>query len=436
MQRLSEIYIGTEIYSELKTTETICFFCREMTFFVPVFIIVCVLRNGLFVNSDPSSKPYYTAAVFEHNRFGSMNDTADDIIQTNLEFYRKAAEVAKSKEVDIIVFPEYGIVYNTGNRTKVKQFLESIPDPALSFSNPCDKPRTFSKNSILHTLSCIAKNNSLYIVANMGDIQNCKEEHECPEDGVYHYNTNVVFDRNGKLILKYHKEHLCYEFDMNLPKEQQVPVFKTDFGNFATYTSFDIQFKRMSEVAQWPDIDGIMLPSMWVDVAPQFNSIQIYQSWALGNNCTLIGTNIQIPGYFAVGSGIFHHRKGALTYSYNPDGISKLVIARVPKRGFNIPANPKTIAITRHHSWDWDKNGHHMKIECSRQLLNDTEDIHNEYRCVEEDTSNYTFIKLTDRSAHLEVCSNGMCCSLDYTAQKLLETFLFGCLQWNCGYVQ
>ncbi|GBM14888.1 Pantetheinase [Araneus ventricosus] len=213
---------------------------------------------------------------------------------------------------------------------------------------------------------------------------------------------------------------------MDLPKQKQEPVFKTDFGNFATYTSFDIQFGRMSEVAQWPDIDGIMLPAMWVDVAPQFNSIQTYQSWALGNNCTLIGTNVQIPGYFAVGSGIFHRQRGALAYSYNPDGISKLVIARVPRRGFNIPANPKTIAITRHHSWDWDKNGHHVKIECSRQLLNDTEDIHNEYRCVEEDTSNYTFVKLIDKSAHLEVCNNGMCCSLDYTAQKLLENFYLG----------
>ncbi|KAF8782432.1 Pantetheinase like protein [Argiope bruennichi] len=607
-----------------------------MMFSIPVFIIICMFGNGIFVNSDSFSKPYYTAAVFEHNRFGSMNDTADDIIQTNLEFYKKAAEVAKSKEADIIVFPEYGIIL-PGDRQKIRVYLEDIPDVTETQVNPCNEKEHFSKHRILRTLSCIAKSHSIFIVANMGDIKNCEGEDNCPADGAFHFNANIVFDRNGTMVLKYHKEHLFFETGMDSAREQPDPIFETDFGTFATFTCFDILFEKMSKIALLPSVDGIAFPTFWVNTnpqftstqlwmswslghnatllasniqlpgdysmgsgifhgqfgplaytlnpdgksklvvariprgsysftppdnsvteitlektsevrfdgkdirkmcstyvldypndankdyrcmeefttyynlvkltepsghvevchngmccsvdysaenmddnfylgvyngthnsldrfrhiwaqpslifisermsefcpatrksrencnfhlwskcAPQFNSIQIYQSWALGNNCTLIAPNVQIPGYFAVGSGIFHHQRGALAYSYNPDGLSKLVIARVPKKGFNVPANPMTIAITNHHSWDWNKNGHHVKMECSRKLLNDTEDIHNEYRCVEEDTSNYTFVKLIDKSAHLEVCNNGMCCSLDYTTQKLLENFYLG----------
>ncbi|GIY69015.1 biotinidase [Caerostris extrusa] len=50
---------------------------------------------------------------------------------------------------------------------------------------------------------------------------------------------------------------------------------------------------------------------MFVDQAPQMTSIQFWESWALGNNVTILASNIQIPGYMAVGSGIFHGQDGA-----------------------------------------------------------------------------------------------------------------------------
>ncbi|GFQ64212.1 biotinidase [Trichonephila clavata] len=395
---------------------------REMASWQLFILIafICLLAEAV-------SKPYYTVAVYEHNRYINESGSPKHIINNNLAFYIKAAKIAKEKNADIIVYPEYGIFAPSQSRTEMRDFLEKIPDPEKVSAIPCAEQETYSEMTILRTLSCIAKNNSIFIVANMGDIQNCEGDQKCPSDGVFQFNTNVVFDREGRLIQKYHKEHLYFELALDLAREQQVPTFQTDFGNFATYISFDVLFKRMSDVGHWPSIDAIMLTTMWAEFTPQIASIQLWQSWALANNCTLVASNIQIPGYYAVGSGVFHGRNGALAYTYNPDGISKLVIARLPKRGHSfVPPNPITIAITAKHSFHFKNEGQHVTTDCSRTVLNDTSKIHEEYRCVEERTDNYLFKKLPGKSAHMELCHNGMCCILDYTAKSLTENYYLG----------
>ena len=56
----------------------------------------------------------------------------------------------------------------------------------------------------MNRLSCLAKENDMYIVVNMGDIKPCNNaDPHCPVDGRYQYNTNVAFDNNGKLIARY-----------------------------------------------------------------------------------------------------------------------------------------------------------------------------------------------------------------------------------------
>ncbi|GBM14886.1 Pantetheinase, partial [Araneus ventricosus] len=412
---------------ELKTSYRYClFFCRKMAISTPVFIIACMLSNGLFVNSDPSSKPYYTAAVFEHNRFGSINDTAEDIIQTNLEFYRKAAEVAKSKEADIIVFPEYGIIPPRG-RNEIRVYLEDIPDPMQADINPCNEKERFPKHPILTGLSCIAQFHSIFVVGNMGDIKNCNVEDSCPSDGAFHFNTNVVFDRNGTMLLKYHKEHLFFEAGVDPAREQSDPIFETDFGTFATFTCFDILFEKMSKIAHLPFVDGFVFPTFWVNTNPQFTSVQLWMSWSLGHNTTLMASNIQLPGEYSMGSGIFHGQFGPLAYTLNPDGKSKLAVARVPRGSYPfIPSDSSVTEITLEKTRKAAFDGKDIRKMCSTYVLDYPDDANKDYRCMEEFTTYYNLVKLTEPSGQVEACHNGMCCSVDYSAENMEDNFYLG----------
>ncbi|GFW30639.1 biotinidase [Trichonephila clavipes] len=396
---------------------------RTMFFTLTVLLGAIVLEFSSVNGHDD----YYTAAVYEHSRFDSKNDSSRFVIETNLGCYKRAAEIASSKGADVIVYPEYGIHPPSPERTALKGYVEYIPDPKKERINPCEHPELFPQRLILRTLSCIAKNNSIYVVANVGEKENCEGDPDCPSDGVFHFNANIVFDREGTLIFKYQKEHLFYEFGMDVARGPQNYTFETDFGTFATFICFDVDFGRMSEVARRTNVDGVMFSTMFVDQMPQMVSIQLWESWALGNNATILAANIQIPGYLAVGSGIFHGEQGALTYTFNPDGISKLVIARVPKRGSDpLPPEASITAITEDDSWEWKGDGIDVPAVCSRTLLNDSIDLYHEYRCMEENMTQYTFVKLTEPKGHVEACNNGVCCNLNYETNGLDESYYLG----------
>ncbi|GIY52995.1 vascular non-inflammatory molecule 3 [Caerostris darwini] len=389
-------------------------------------IVLRIVLLAVVASCSEAHQNYYRAAVYEHARFGTINDTARLIVETNLDYYRRAAEIASQKGADIILYPEYGI-FPPAERSRLKDFMETVPDPNKARANPCLEREEFSQRLILRTLSCIARNNSIAIVANMGDLQSCLGTPECPDDGVFHLNTNVVFDKDGTIIYKYHKEHLFYEFGMDLPRKEQVFTFETSFGKFATFICFDVDFKRMSEVGRVTGVDAVLFSTMFLDQAPQMTSIQFWESWALGNNVTMLASNIQIPGYMAVGSGIFHGQDGALVYTFNPDGYSKLIVANVPKRGAD-PVEPEAsiTAISENDVWEWKGDGVDVPDVCSRTLLNDSLDITRDYRCMEENMTHYTFKKLTEPDGRVEACNNGVCCFVEYVADSMTENFYLG----------
>lgn len=55
----------------------------------------------------------------------------------------------------------------------------------------------------LQELSCAAAYNKMYVVINLHEKEKCDESKPgCPNDRLLFYNTNIVFDRNGKIIAK------------------------------------------------------------------------------------------------------------------------------------------------------------------------------------------------------------------------------------------
>ncbi|KFM72064.1 Biotinidase, partial [Stegodyphus mimosarum] len=370
-----------------------------------------VILGGVFywfssLNSDD------TVTEFEDAFQWNVTEDASEIIAKNLAFYKIATAVAKMKGADIIVFPEHGILPPL-TRKNLKPYLEEIPDPKEVKINPCSEMGEYQNRSILHSLSCMAQQNKVAIVANIGAIQSCKGEDRCPEDGSFHFNTNVIFDKNGTLLVRYYKEYLFYEFDMHLPIQPQNSVFKTDFGIFDTFICFNFEFAKMAQVIQRENSEEVSL-STKMKATPHRPSVEIWESQPQENNGTLLVGNIQLPGYLAVGNGIFSGANGPLAYRFDPDGVSKLVVATVP--------NASSEKFTLNSTEESQNNESNISKICSWRALGKAKNNYKD-KCHESSTSNNSFVKLINGSDHIKTCINDVCCSLKYASNGMAENF-------------
>jgi predicted amidohydrolase len=147
----------------------------------------------------------------------------------------------------------------------------------------------------LKKISCAARNNEIYVVLNIAEKEACTEP--CPDDKVF-YNSNVVFDRTGKIIARYlvllhnnyyckiylailyvnylitfyryRKTHLYEEPRFNVTAVPEVVTFDTDFGvKFGTFICFDILFSEPAlNLTRDLQVTDIVYPTAWFSTLP------------------------------------------------------------------------------------------------------------------------------------------------------------------------
>lgn len=345
---------------------------------------------------------------------------------------------------DIIAFSEYGILSYSANRSEVRKYAEHVPDPIEGNFNPCDETSMFKGSLVLVTLSCMAKEHRIYVVGNMIDqqpcdaafqtcdldnIENCDSgsaRPKCPEDGAFLYNTNVAFDKEGRLLARYHKFYPYFEA-VNKPENPDYSLFDTEFGVFGLIVCADSFFKESVNYVQKYDVETIIFSTYWFDDICLLHSVEFQQAWALSNGVNFLASNIHQPGTGSLGSGIYSKYYGALKYSYNPDGHSKLLVAKVPRtrNGGHLPAGRVTevTIITEEGSRDEEETGENFPRHCYDKSIEKADDDGMSYRCFKQKLSKYALKKLESPSGMLQECHNGMCCSISYSAESMDEDF-------------
>lgn len=206
-----------------------------------------------------------------------------------------------------------GAVFYT--REQIYPFLEEIPNvPLLNPVNPCTDT-SFEDRLILKRLSCMARNYEIVLVANMGDKQPCNVTvPPCPPNGWYQFNTDVVFERDGTLIAKYHKVHLYgFEnvyYDPGSSSTSNCVSFKTSFGvTFGIFTCFDLLYKEPPHCLINKGIRNIIFPTAWGSVYPFYVAAANQQSWSWKYKANLLAANRHMPQtqftLYSTGSGIY-----------------------------------------------------------------------------------------------------------------------------------
>lgn len=162
------------------------------------FGLLLILVQSSYQVTIQNSTDYYTAAVVEFTPT-YVKDNGPLTLSKNTDAYIKYIEKASKQNADIIVFPEDGLTsLHMPNRSHMDSWTTLVPSIHDNYV-PCTDTN-IDVSETLKRLSCAAKQNRIYVVINIAEKR--LNNDECLSNLTWHYhNTNVVFDRMGKIML-------------------------------------------------------------------------------------------------------------------------------------------------------------------------------------------------------------------------------------------
>ncbi|KAK4884526.1 hypothetical protein RN001_000797 [Aquatica leii] len=262
---------------------------------------------------------FYRAAVVEFAP-NTITDVERRLIESFAE-YIKFIKQAADQGADIIVFPEGGL-------TGVQLTRKEIDKIAIRIVNNNNQTLCLNLNKtynqFLTSLSCAARNNKIYVVVNIIEKDDYKENY-------IYYSTNIVFSKEGKIIARYRKINL-YTDELSLTKGNSLTTFNTDFGvDFGIFTSNDIMYQNPSlTVLQNSNISNVIYSAAWYPTTSFFTANGIQHGYAKSNGVNLLAAGLCNPSKQNGGSGIYLHT-GEISQQYICSrNVSKILVADIP----------------------------------------------------------------------------------------------------------
>uniref|UniRef100_A0A4W4FT21 Biotinidase n=1 Tax=Electrophorus electricus TaxID=8005 RepID=A0A4W4FT21_ELEEL len=297
----------------------------------------CVLAIHLI----GAEETLYVAAVYEHRVILNPRPgvplrrrAALEHMEKNLHAFAEQAALAALQGAHILVFPEDAIHGFNYTRASVASYLETVPDPEEVTWSPCADPGRFSNTEVLRRLSCMARKNRLFLVANMPDRQPCSRASDplCPPDGQYQFNTDVVFSDNGTLVARYHKQNLYFEAAFDTPPRNKYVTFTTPFaGRFGVFTCFDILFREPAvTLVRDMGVRQLVYPTAWMNQLPLLAAVQFQRSFSYSAGVTLLAANVRAAALGMTGSGIFTPWEAVYHHDSTEGEQGRLLVSRVP----------------------------------------------------------------------------------------------------------
>ncbi|GJQ79821.1 hypothetical protein Trydic_g23286 [Trypoxylus dichotomus] len=270
----------------------------------------------------------YRAAVVEYYPVSNYSATPEQRAVENVKNYEDLLSTLVDPKLDIVVFPEWTITQGVSSRrADIVGIAIEVPENSQE-ATPCDDD---SYPLFFQELSCLANQHSTYLVANLLEKENCTSSN-CASDGWNLYNTNVVFDRTGKVILKYRKFNPFGEAEMNITEEAETATFETDFGvTFGTFICFDILFEKPTLELVRKGVKHITFPTMWFSELPFLTALQSQEMFAIETDVVFLAAGANSASRGSGGSGIYQGNLGAVKYDIVSNNGNKVMVADVLK---------------------------------------------------------------------------------------------------------
>lgn len=251
--------------------------------------LLILAASSFIVSSD------YIAGVVEHEIYmGNEGDSSSVLLDQNLKLYEEFIDLAALHGVQVLVFPEFGLTpVNANERADLYPFAEKVPVISDQLILPCNDV-SFSDMPILSRISCAAQNSKILTLVNMIDSVSCDvaADSNCPSDGMYLYNVNVLFDETGRLVTKYHKSNewpglIAVGYDE--PPEPSHVTYMSSFGvEFGMFTCFDIVWNDPPKVLRSQGIEHFLYPVKQGKIGEQ----TLIEPWSKNNLAVLLSSNL------------------------------------------------------------------------------------------------------------------------------------------------
>ena len=236
----------------------------------------------------------YVGAVAQHSTYVDIGVSPTQLLVENLKLYDGLTQLASRNGVNLLVFPEFGLTaVSDSSRESLYPFAETFPNADEKSVACSDASFQSTDHTILRTVSCMASLNKIALLVNTIDSIACDSatDKNCPADGRFLYNTNIVLDETGALVAKYHKTH---EWPTLLPPYDQSPqpsfvTYKPSWGpEFGIFTCFDIAFSEPAVNLIRQHISHFLYPVAQGNVGK--HTIIPVWSWRYG--VTLLSSNL------------------------------------------------------------------------------------------------------------------------------------------------
>jgi len=394
-----------------------------------LFLIIQALCLAVKASPKAPEDGRWRAAVYEHQLVTPASagctlrtctrEEAIQVISSNLGVLTAKVGEAAREGAELILLPEDGIHGYGFTRETIPGFLEPLLGEG---ENPCqlleqleddgeEWEAWYQKYYAQVTLSCAARDNSMYVVAALGSVA----EGKCNGCGSDHgpdcfFNTAVVYDPSGYLVAHYHKYNLwtselpIYDIDPT----PQVVVVDTPLGRLGLAICEDLLWKSpVINAAEDAGMDTLLMPLSWWDMFPHQLAHSNEDAWARSLQINLLAANNHVPLDWNSGSGIFTPSGHAAVYHNVTEGSrGQLLIADLDIHPSK--SNVDWPLYAQEHVDDFEK----PVYEFEAVVYNDT----------------YKFVPLDPLTFSAKVCwdeEETFCCLADYIADAFYWNDVF-----------
>ncbi|XP_076632048.1 vanin-like protein 1 isoform X2 [Colletes latitarsis] len=359
---------------------------------------------------------YYVGAVVEFSPNYFRGD-ALATLRNNTKSYVEFIKQAKQQNADIVVFPEDGLTsIQVPVISKMDSWSTIVPAVEDEYV-PCTGNWT-GISETLKNISCAAKDNSIYVLINIAEKERCNSKNQCFLDEAIYHNTNVAFDRTGKIIARYRKVNLYMEPRFRPTKIPEIVTFDTDFGvKFGTFICFDILFWIPSlNMTRAAGVTNFLYPTAWFSEAPFLTAIQTQFGWSYAEDVNLLAAGYNNPTSGSTGSGIYLGRDGIANATFSSYSKHRLLVSRIPKKELK---NPRPEILQEHAS------------NLTKYTLQITGNTVDGVYILHDNITLFKHIPVEPLMTQTSLCHDGFCCHFDIRADTAKSSINYHAVVYN-----